>query len=289
MDVAAEQDVEALENKEEEQPQEEEQRQEQNGGDEQNLAQNQGAVKEGTDEAPAARATQEQIDAGGKLFIGGLSWETTQETLEGHFGKYGKIIDCVIMKDKHTGHPRGFGFVTFEDKDICDTVVKEKHVIDGRQVEAKKSVPREDIRPKTKKIFVGGLSPAVTEEEFKAYFEKYGTVTEHQIMVDHATKRSRGFGFVTFESESSVEDILRDGRTHKIGDKEDVVHVSKSKELEIWRLPLARLPGSRCRIAALVERRGGVCKVAALMDGLRLPWPVCQKILATWRMLYCSR
>ena len=51
----------------------------------------------------------------GKLFIGGVSWETTEDTLRQHFGQYGPLTDAALMKDKYTGQPRGFGFVTFAD------------------------------------------------------------------------------------------------------------------------------------------------------------------------------
>jgi RNA recognition motif-containing protein len=56
------------------------------------------------------------------------------ENLISHFGKYGTIIDSVIMKDRATGHPRGFGFVTYSNPDVCDLVVLDEHVIDGRTV-----------------------------------------------------------------------------------------------------------------------------------------------------------
>lgn len=56
------------------------------------------------------------------------------DNLTSHFKKYGEITDAVIMKDRSTGHPRGFGFVTFADPVVCDRVVLDKHVIDGRTV-----------------------------------------------------------------------------------------------------------------------------------------------------------
>ena len=56
------------------------------------------------------------------------------ESFDKYFSKYGKVIDSVIMRDRQTGQPRGFGFVTFEDPASCDVVVKEKHVLDGREV-----------------------------------------------------------------------------------------------------------------------------------------------------------
>lgn len=102
---------------------------------------------------------------------------------------------------------------------------------------------------KTKKIFVGGIPTAVTEgtplyadyfsyvvglcipiklivftiliniyllsvfhvDEFKSFFSKYGKVVEHEIIRDHVSKRSRGFGFIVFDNEQVVDNILTDG------------------------------------------------------------------------------
>ena len=50
-----------------------------------------------------------------------------------------------------------------------------------------------------------------TIDEFRDFFSKFGDVTEHQIMRDHSSNRSRGFGFVTFDSEESVDDLLSKG------------------------------------------------------------------------------
>ena len=49
----------------------------------------------------------------GKLFVGGLSWETNQDSLLRYFSRFGEVIDCVVMKNAETGRSRGFGFVTF--------------------------------------------------------------------------------------------------------------------------------------------------------------------------------
>eukprot|EP00249_Psilotum_nudum_P024194 c29119_g1_i2 orf=412-966(+) len=139
-----------------------------------------------SNDAKVDNAAKEKINAqassSGKIFIGGVSWETTTDKLTNHFKKYGEIIDSVIMKDRSTGHPRGFGFVTYSDPSCIDRVMGDKHVIDGRTVEVKRSVPREEIGkgPKTKKIFVGGLLPSISEEEFKKYFARFGSVVEHQ-------------------------------------------------------------------------------------------------------------
>jgi len=51
----------------------------------------------------------------GKVFVGGVSWQTTEDGLRYYFGKYGEISDVLLMKDKQTGAPRGFGFVVFKN------------------------------------------------------------------------------------------------------------------------------------------------------------------------------
>ncbi|KAJ6356273.1 hypothetical protein OIU78_004394 [Salix suchowensis] len=70
----------------------------------------------------------------GKLFIGGISWETSEEKLGDYFGQYGEVLQTVVMKDKTTGRPRGFGFVVFADPAVLDMVLQDKHTIDGRLV-----------------------------------------------------------------------------------------------------------------------------------------------------------
>lgn len=150
----------------------------------------------------------------GKIFIGGLAKETTLDTFTKYFEKYGEVIDSVIMKDRHTGRPRGFGFITYADPSAVDTVIKEEHVINEKQVEIKRTIPKGAAQTndfKTKKIFVGGIPTTLTEEEFKDFFSKYGKVVDHEIILDHATKRSRGFGFIVFDNEKVVDDILADG------------------------------------------------------------------------------
>ncbi|KAJ7974629.1 Heterogeneous nuclear ribonucleoprotein 1 [Quillaja saponaria] len=150
----------------------------------------------------------------GKIFIGGLARETTIAQFIKHFGKYGEITDSVIMKDRKTGQPRGFGFITYADSSVVDNVIQETHTINGKQVEIKRTIPRGAAGSrdfKTKKIFVGGIPATVDEDELRDFFSSYGDIREQQIMRDHSTNRSRGFGFITFDSEEAVDDLLSKG------------------------------------------------------------------------------
>lgn len=153
-------------------------------------------------------------DERGKLFVGGLSWETTQENLQRYFSRYGEIIDCVVMKNNDTGRSRGFGFVTFSDPLNVSIVLKNgPHTLDGRTIDPKPCNPRTLQKPKKGggyKIFLGGLPSNVTETDLRTFFGRYGKVTEVVIMYDQEKKKSRGFGFLSFEDEGSVECVTNE-------------------------------------------------------------------------------
>lgn len=68
------------------------------------------------------------------MFVGGLKWETTNESLFNHFCKFGAIEESVVMVDTASGLSRGFGFVTFAHPSILDRVLKQDHTIDGKLV-----------------------------------------------------------------------------------------------------------------------------------------------------------
>lgn len=66
----------------------------------------------------------------GKLFIGGISWDTDEERLKEYFTSYGEVVEAVIMRDHNTGRARGFGFVVFANPVVAERVISEKHIID---------------------------------------------------------------------------------------------------------------------------------------------------------------
>eukprot|EP00921_Rhytidocystis_pertsovi_P003074 GHVQ01005124.1.p1 GENE.GHVQ01005124.1~~GHVQ01005124.1.p1 ORF type:complete len:382 (+),score=55.41 GHVQ01005124.1:73-1218(+) len=165
-----------------------------------------------------------------KIFVGGLSQETTKESLTDHFSKYGGLSDAVVMYDTASGRSRGFGFVTFETSDCIASVLATSQTVDGKEVDCKRACPRESMaakkyesltgsgEPKTTKVFVGGL-PDLTTDEFKAYFGKYGKVVDAVLMTDRSTNRPRGFGFITYESTDVVDEVVRQYHDHQIKDK----------------------------------------------------------------------
>lgn len=140
----------------------------------------------------------------GKMFIGGLNWDTTDEGLSAYFSKYGEILDLTIMKDSNTGRSRGFGFLTFKDPKSVDEVIKKDHILDGKLIDPKRAIAK-DEQERVGKIFVGGIDPMVNEKDFNDFFSQFGRIVDAQLMIDKDTGRSRGFGFITFDTPEAVD------------------------------------------------------------------------------------
>jgi len=231
----------------------------------------------------------------GKLFLGGISPNTTNEDIENHFSRYGNVIDAVVMyKD---GKHRGFGFVTFDTGDPINMVLSEEQVIDGRTVDVKPAVPQGEAPPPRQpqpnggcdyggppppaypgetgpctfgstmpngcgrsaygcpsppppgapsgrhythyeppppaacpppaprsssscdKVFIGGLAQTTTDEMVRDYFAQYGNIVDCVVMKDRGSQRSRGFGFVQYDSPGAVDQVMTDYSNHQLEGK----------------------------------------------------------------------
>lgn len=84
-----------------------------------------------------------------KMYVGSLSWDTTDDGLRNAFATHGEVTDVAVIKDRDTGRSRGFGFVTMAD----DTEAKAAMAaldgtdLDGRTIkvnEAQDKKPRND-------------------------------------------------------------------------------------------------------------------------------------------------
>jgi len=82
-----------------------------------------------------------------KLFVGGISWNTSEDGLREAFAQYGEVTEATIVTDRQTGRSRGFGFVTFADDANADSARDglDGTSLDGRTIkvdEARERAPR---------------------------------------------------------------------------------------------------------------------------------------------------
>jgi len=170
-----------------------------------------------------------------KIFIGGLNYNSTEESLKTHFSQYGELIDVVVMKFPDTKRSRGFGFVTFskdEEVDACQDA--RPHTIDGKEVETKRATPREEFgKPEAgqtvKKVFVGGLKEDMSEDDIRQYFEQFGKINTVTRLTEKDTGKPRGFGFVEFDDYDPVDKAILKGN-HQINGKRVDVKKAVSKQ-----------------------------------------------------------
>ncbi len=69
-----------------------------------------------------------------KLYFGGLSYNTTDDTLKGAVQQYGTVVSAKVIMDRETGRSRGFGFVEMSTDEEADAVLK---ALDGQQVDGR--------------------------------------------------------------------------------------------------------------------------------------------------------
>lgn len=179
-------------------------------------------------EGTQINASKNEEDAG-KMFVGGLSWDTSKKDLKDYFTKFGEVTDCTIKMDPNTGRSRGFGFILFKEAASVDKVLEQKeHKLDGRVIDPKKAMAMK--KDPVKKIFVGGLNPEATEDKIREYFGEFGEIEAIELPMDPKTNKRRGFVFITFKEEDPVKKIL-EKKFHNVSGSKCEIKVAQPKEV----------------------------------------------------------
>ncbi|KAL0414194.1 UNVERIFIED_CONTAM: RNA-binding protein CP33, chloroplastic [Sesamum radiatum] len=125
-----------------------------------------------------------------------------------------QVVVEVLPREWNTGKSRGFAFVTMSSIEECKTVIQN---LDGSEYGGRtlrvnfsdKPKPKEPLYPETEhKLFVGNLSWSVTSESLTEAFQEYGNVVGARVLYDGETGRSRGYGFVCYETKAEMETAL---------------------------------------------------------------------------------
>jgi len=161
-----------------------------------------------------------------QIYIGGISYGTTEADLKTYFSKFGEISKLTLSKTKKapdgSQKHRGFAFVAYKDKDLVQTVIAQKHTLGGRDLRVN------EAKPKTVKLFVGGINKSkTTKETLTQHFKKFGVVEDCFCIV------SRGFGFVTLiEDGDNVKNLLEKGKMEIDGSMCDIKTAKPKQEMD---------------------------------------------------------
>lgn len=141
-----------------------------------------------------------------KLYVGNLSWSTTEETLTEAFSRFGELVKVEIPRDA-LNRSRGFAFVEYSTPEAAEAAIKGMHDadLDGRTLRVndadQKPAPKAQNK---KKLFVGNLPWRMTEADLTEMFSEVGTVASARV-ARLADGKSRGIAFVEMDTEELAE------------------------------------------------------------------------------------
>ncbi|WCJ33992.1 RNA-binding (RRM/RBD/RNP motifs) family protein [Euphorbia peplus] len=151
-----------------------------------------------------------------KLFVRGLAWNTSSETLCAAFQVHGEIEEGAVIYDKATGKSRGYGFITYKHMESTRNALRApSKLIDGRLAVcnlACEGLSGSSTTPDLahRKLYIGGLSPEITSEMLLNFFGRHGEIEEGSVAYDKDTNESRGFGFVTYKTVEAARKAIED-------------------------------------------------------------------------------
>lgn len=85
-----------------------------------------------------------QINMNNKLFVGNLSWSTTDQSMKDFFATIGEVISSRVVMERESGRSRGFGFVEMATEELAQQAVAELNEkdLDGRMIRVSIAMPR---------------------------------------------------------------------------------------------------------------------------------------------------
>jgi polyadenylate-binding protein len=156
----------------------------------------------------------------GNIFIKNLDKSIDNKDMYDTFSTFGTILSCKVATDEH-GNSKGYGFVHFETEEAATKAIEKVNgmLLSDKKLFVGRFIPRKDrekeIGEKAKmftNVYIKNLPDSVDDEKLRDLFEPHGPITSYKVMSDDSGK-SRGFGFVAFESPDDAEkacDILNE-------------------------------------------------------------------------------
>lgn len=176
------------------------------------------AVSRHPDVLDAVRSVADADPTQRKLFIRGLGWDTTTESLRGIFSAYGELEEAVVILDKATGKSKGYGFITFKHIDGAMLALKEpSKKIDGRVTVTNLAVAgnsgntnNNPVDVSLRKIFVGNVPNDMSADKLLALFSCYGEIEEGPLGFDKLTGKPKGFALFVYKTAEGAQAALVD-------------------------------------------------------------------------------
>ncbi|DBA78486.1 TPA: hypothetical protein ACH3X2_007974 [Trebouxia sp. C0005] len=146
------------------------------------------------------------------LYIGNLHPYVAETQLQDLFSSMGSVSEVKVIKDKATGMSAGYGFVKFLDHASAEVAMHglNGRLIFGQEVRVNWAFQKDQQEDTSQHchIFVGDLSSELNDRALFEAFEHCGNCSDARVMWDHATGRSKGYGFVSFRTQEAAENAI---------------------------------------------------------------------------------
>ncbi|CBI24384.3 unnamed protein product, partial [Vitis vinifera] len=183
------------------------------------------AVEKYPDFVDSVRRLADADPAHRKIFVHGLGWDTTAETLTSVFGKYGEIEDCKAVSDKISGKSKGYAFILFKHRSGARKALKQPQKKIGNRMTSCQlasagpvPAPPPVVPPVSeytqRKIFVSNVSSEIDPQKLLEFFAKFGEIEEGPLGLDKSTGKPKGFALFVYKSIESSRRALEE--PHKI-------------------------------------------------------------------------
>ncbi|PKU82698.1 Heterogeneous nuclear ribonucleoprotein 1 [Dendrobium catenatum] len=172
-----------------------------------------------------------------KLLVHGFGEKTTSQSLGYAFSSYGEVEDAYVDDDITTGKSHCLGFVTFKSlESVKKALIKRRTRVDGL-LAYQQPIPEAEIanlNTDPRKLFVKHISSDITTEMFRRFFEKYGEIKKGSVVYDKSSRKSAGFGYVTFKTVEAARAAITDPDKILGGNRISVeIKKFKKKEKEV--------------------------------------------------------
>ena len=153
------------------------------------------------------------------IFIKNLDKSIDNKIMYDTFSPFGMILSCQVATDEE-GISKGYGYVHFELEESANQAIAKVNgmLLNGKKVFVDKFVPRKEREKQLEEeaklftnIYVKNFGEEVdTDDKLSDMFIKYGNIVSAKVMVDDASGKSRGFGFVSFKSPDDADKACDD-------------------------------------------------------------------------------
>ncbi|KAF7801400.1 UBP1-associated protein 2A [Senna tora] len=186
------------------------------------------AANKHRDVADRIRKVADEDPAHRKIFVHGLGWDTTADTLINVFKQYGEIEDCKAVSDKLSGKSKGYGFILFKSRRGARNALKQPQkkignrmtacqlasigpVQQSNAVQTTPAAPQPQVSEYTqRKIYVSNVGAELDPQKLHMFFSRFGEIEEGPLGLDKLTGKPKGFCLFVYKSVESARKALEE-------------------------------------------------------------------------------